>query len=175
VQMAGKTGTAQVVGLNIGNGKVGAWKHRDHGHFICFAPFDAPRYACAVLVQHGGGSGAAYPIARDVMTYLFDQQKAWDALLPMEKAWGGTPQQRMAARYQSYAAQYGPNVPRVPDADQAVQQVEAADARAGDAPAPIESTAAAPAPEPGAEQPPLTAPLTAPPAPAATPIPGPLP
>jgi penicillin-binding protein 2 len=32
VQMAGKTGTAQVVGLNIGNGKGGLWKHRDHGH-----------------------------------------------------------------------------------------------------------------------------------------------
>ncbi|MFX9649751.1 penicillin-binding transpeptidase domain-containing protein, partial [Acinetobacter baumannii] len=29
VQMAGKTGTAQVVGLNIGNGKGGLWKHRD--------------------------------------------------------------------------------------------------------------------------------------------------
>jgi penicillin-binding protein 2 len=40
IQMAGKTGTAQVVGLNMngGNGKIGAWKHRDHGHFICFAP-----------------------------------------------------------------------------------------------------------------------------------------
>jgi penicillin-binding protein 2 len=87
------------------------------------------------------------------MTYLFDEQKAWDVLLPMEKAWGGTPQQRMAAKYQSYAAQYGPNVPKVPDADQAVQLLEAADARAGNAPSPIESTAAAPAPEPGAEIP----------------------
>ncbi|MGG2334318.1 penicillin-binding transpeptidase domain-containing protein, partial [Salmonella enterica] len=42
VQMAGKTGTAQVVGLNYGNGKGGQWKRRDHGHFICFAPFDKP-------------------------------------------------------------------------------------------------------------------------------------
>ncbi len=158
VQMAGKTGTAQVVGLNVGNGKGGSWKNRDHGHFICFAPFDAPRYACAVLVQHGGGSGAAYPIARDVMTYLFDQQKAWDVLLPMEAGWGGTPQQRMAAKYASYAAQYGPNVPKVPDADQAVQQVEAADASAGNAPSPIESTAAAPAPEPPAETPTIATP-----------------
>ena len=29
--------------------------------FICFAPFDKPRYACAVVIEHGGGSGAAYP------------------------------------------------------------------------------------------------------------------
>jgi penicillin-binding protein 2 len=175
--MAGKTGTAQVVGLNVGNGKGGAWKNRDHGHFICFAPFDAPRYACAVLVQHGGGSGAAFPIARDVMTYLFDQQKAWDVLLPLEAAWGGTPQQRMAAEYQSYAAKYGPNVPRVPDADAAVQQVEAADARAGTAPAPIESTAASPAPEPTAEVPPTVAPAApaASPSPAVTASPGPAP
>lgn len=174
VQMAGKTGTAQVVGLNIGNGKVGSWKHLDHGHFICFAPFDAPRYACAVLVQHGGGSGAAYPIARDVMTYLFDEQKAWDVLLPMEAKWGGTPQQRMAAEYQSYAAKYGPNVPKVPDADAAVQQVEAADARAGNAPTPIESTAAAPAPEPVAELP-VPAPTATPVSPAIAATPGPVP
>jgi hypothetical protein len=113
VEMAGKSGTAQVVGLNIGNGKGGLWRHRDHGHFICFAPFDKPRYACAVLVEHGGGSGAAMPIARDVMTYMFDQQKAWDALSKLEAGWGGTPQQRQAARYRSYAAQYGVRAPAV--------------------------------------------------------------
>jgi penicillin-binding protein 2 len=113
VQMAGKTGTAQVVGLNVGSGKGGIWKHRDHGHFICFAPFDKPRYACAVVVQHGGGSGAAYPVARDVMTFLFDPTKAMDMLLEMEKGWGGTPQERMAAKYASYSAQYGVKAPVV--------------------------------------------------------------
>jgi penicillin-binding protein 2 len=59
VLMAGKTGTAQVVGLNVANGKSGVWKYRDHGHFIAFAPFDKPKYACAVVIEHGGGSGAA--------------------------------------------------------------------------------------------------------------------
>ena len=147
VQMAGKTGTAQVVGLNVGNGKGGQWKHRDHGHFICFAPFDKPRYACAVLVEHGGGSGAAYPIARDVMTFLFDRQKAWDVLLDMEKDWGGTPQQRMAARYASYAAQYGANAPRVGDDDSAVARAESA-ADTAPSPQPVASDAAAPPPEP---------------------------
>ena len=147
VQIAGKSGTAQVVGLNFGNGKGGAWKHRDHGHFICFGPVDNPRYACQVLVEHGGGSGAAMPIAKDVMTYLFDEQKAWEALLPMEAAWGGTPQQRMAAKYRTFSSQYGGGAPRVGDGDAAVAQAEAADARPS-VPQPVQSDAVSPAPEP---------------------------
>lgn len=150
VQLAGKSGTAQVVGLNIGNGKGGLWRHRDHGHFICFAPFDKPKYACAVLVEHGGGSPAAMPIARDVMTYLFDQQKAWDALLPLEAGWGGTPQQRQASKYRSYAAQYGVRAPEVDSDDAIARQSEEA---AKPAPQPIQSDAASPAPEPQAEAP----------------------
>ncbi len=96
VLLAGKTGTAQVVGLNFGNGKNVQWKYRDHGLFICFAPFDNPRYACAAVIEHGGGSGAAYPVARDVLTYLYDKQKAMDSLLGLEKQWGGDIEQRMA-------------------------------------------------------------------------------
>ena len=98
VLMAGKTGTAQVVGLNVGGGKGGQWKYRDHGLFIFFAPFDKPRYAGAVVIEHGGGSGAAYPIARDVMTFLFDPAKGLEALHALEKQWGGTAQQRLDAR-----------------------------------------------------------------------------
>ncbi len=96
VLLAGKTGTAQVVGLNFGNGKNVQWKYRDHGLFICFAPFDNPRYACSVVIEHGGGSGAAYPVARDVLTYLYDKQKAMDSLLVLENQWGGDIEQRMA-------------------------------------------------------------------------------
>ena len=147
VQITGKSGTAQVVGLNFGNGKGGEWKHRDHGHFICFGPFDNPRYACQVLVEHGGGSGAAMPIAKDVMTYLFDQQKAWEALLPLEAGWGGTPLQRMDAKYKTFSAQYGVSAPRVSNGDEAVAKVEAEAAQP--TPQPIQSDAAAPAPEPG--------------------------
>jgi penicillin-binding protein 2 len=114
VLLAGKTGTAQVVSLNVGGGKGGQWKHRDHGLFICFAPFDNPRYACAVVIEHGGGSGAAYPIARDVMTFLFDPAKAMDALLGFEKQWGGNAQQRLDKRYAAYAAAAGIDVPQPP-------------------------------------------------------------
>jgi penicillin-binding protein 2 len=167
VQMAGKTGTAQVVGLNIGNGKGGAWKHRDHGHFICFAPFDKPRYACAVVVEHGGGSGAAYPIARDVMTYLFDQTKAMAVLEDFEKQWGGNVQQRMAAKYNVYAAQYGGVAPAAPDEEQASQEVEA-DNKPVAEPTAAQTDAAPPAPEPTPD--PGARPA---PAPAPTPTPSP--
>ncbi len=113
VLMAGKTGTAQVKALTS-RGHIADWKSRDHSHFICYAPTDAPRYAMHVLVEHGGfGASAAAPIAKDVMTYLFDPGKAWDTLLAKEKAWGGTPAERMAAKYQAFVAQYGTSAPQV--------------------------------------------------------------
>lgn len=105
VLMAGKTGTAQVVSLSVSNGKRSApWKYRDHGLFICFAPFDNPRYACSVVIEHGGGSGAAYPVARDVLTFLYDREKAMDVLTGLEKSWGGTIQQRMDINMAAYRA-----------------------------------------------------------------------
>jgi penicillin-binding protein 2 len=71
IKMAGKTGTAQSQGYGGGtgaHGAVGEWKKRDHAWFICFAPYDEPRYAMSVLVEHGGfGAGAAAPRAREIM------------------------------------------------------------------------------------------------------------
>ncbi len=70
ILMAGKTGTAQVRNYDSGGsrGKGGTWGLRDHGLFVAFAPIDAPRYAIAVIVQHGmGGSTAAAPRAREIM------------------------------------------------------------------------------------------------------------
>jgi penicillin-binding protein 2 len=70
ILMAGKTGTAQVRNYDKGGsrGKGGTWHLRDHGLFVAFAPIDAPRYAIAVVVQHGmGGSTAAAPRAREIM------------------------------------------------------------------------------------------------------------
>ena len=67
MRMGGKTGTSQVRSTVVNNADV-PWEQRDHALFVCFAPFDTPRYAVAVLVEHGGGgSKAAAPIARDVM------------------------------------------------------------------------------------------------------------
>jgi penicillin-binding protein 2 len=129
VQIAGKTGTAQVVSLSISNGRTGPWKYRDHGLFIFFAPFDNPRYAGAVVIEHGGGSGAAYPIARDVTTFLFDPTKGMEALTALEKQWGGTAQQRLEARYATYAAERGAEVRRAPRRDEEIFDRVEAEAR----------------------------------------------
>jgi penicillin-binding protein 2 len=126
VLMAGKTGTAQVVSLSVASGKTGPWKYRDHGLFIFFAPFDKPRYAGAVIIEHGGGSGAAYPIARDVTTFLFDPAKGLEALHGMEKQWGGNAQQRLAARYAALASEAGIDVPApAPDMATLTRRVDA--------------------------------------------------
>ena len=126
IKMAGKTGTAQVVSLSVSDGKSGPWKYRDHGLFIFFAPFDKPKYAGAVVIEHGGGSGAAYPIARDVMTFLFDPVKGMEALRPLEEQWGGTAQERLDAKYRAYAAAAGELVEPVPlRAEQIFEQVDA--------------------------------------------------
>ena len=105
IAMAGKTGTAQVRGLNTGNGKAGTWKFRDHGLFVGFAPVDNPRYAAAVVIEHGmGGSRAAAPVAKDFMTFLFDREKAMEALTTFEAGWGGTIKERMDRDYAAWKA-----------------------------------------------------------------------
>ena len=149
VLMAGKTGTAQVVGLNMGSGKGGQWKYRDHGLFVFFAPFDKPKYAGAVVIEHGGGSGAAYPIARDVMTFLFDPAKGLEALHALEQQWGGTAQQRLDARYAAFAAESGQAVERLPRSDAEMLARVDAEARAAASQAEVLATAATdPRPEP---------------------------
>jgi penicillin-binding protein 2 len=149
VLMAGKTGTAQVVSLSVGSGKGGLWKHRDHGLFIFFAPFDKPRYAGAVVIEHGGGSGAAYPIARDVMTFLFDPAKGLEALHALEEQWGGTAQQRLDASYARYAAAAGIDVPPAPvDFATVAREVDAEARAAARQPTAAATDAIAPAPEP---------------------------
>ena len=75
MQMAGKSGTSQVRNISAAERENGVvanndlpWKQRDHALFVAFAPVDAPRYAVAVVVEHGGGgSSAAAPIVRDAM------------------------------------------------------------------------------------------------------------
>jgi penicillin-binding protein 2 len=76
VQMAGKTGSAQVRRVSRELREHGhfrsadlPWEFRPHALFICFAPYDAPRYALAVVVEHGNaGADVAGPLARDIMT-----------------------------------------------------------------------------------------------------------
>jgi len=75
-EMAGKTGTSQVRRITMAERAAGItknrdlpWRRRDHALFVAFAPVDNPRYACSVVVEHGGGgSKVAAPIARDILT-----------------------------------------------------------------------------------------------------------
>jgi penicillin-binding protein 2 len=72
IQMAGKTGTAQVRSFDKGvsrDSKDVRWRLKDHNLFVAFAPYDDPRYAVSVIIEHGGlgGGTAGAPRAREVM------------------------------------------------------------------------------------------------------------
>jgi len=75
MEMGGKTGTAQVKRISMAERRAGQlsqediiWKHRHHALFVGYAPTSNPRYACSVVVEHGGsGSGAAAPLARYIL------------------------------------------------------------------------------------------------------------
>lgn len=80
-QISGKTGTAQVISLEakermekqLKDGEKLADKYQNHGIFVGFAPYDIPRYAIAVVVEHGGGgSVSAAPLAIDILKYIID-------------------------------------------------------------------------------------------------------
>ncbi len=74
LKIAGKTGTAQVVRMKerIKDIETIPYRFRDHGLFAGFAPYDDPKIAVAVVVEHGGfGSSSAAPVALNVIkTYL---------------------------------------------------------------------------------------------------------
>ena len=79
MRMAGKSGSAQVRRMSayerehhIHSDSL-PWKDRDHALFVAYAPVEAPRYACAVIVEHGNhGADAAGPVVRDL---LWEAQK----------------------------------------------------------------------------------------------------
>jgi penicillin-binding protein 2 len=75
MEMAGKTGTAQVRRITLSERAAGVkknedmpWEQRDHALFLGFAPVHDPAYAVAVVIEHGGGgSKIAGPIAHDIL------------------------------------------------------------------------------------------------------------
>ncbi len=105
VQLAGKTGTAQVRRISMAERRRGVlsdyatpWRLRDHSLFVGFAPVENPIYACATILEHSGHIVTSAPIARDVLTFLFDPDRARATLAPMEEKWGGDIATRMAAQ-----------------------------------------------------------------------------
>jgi penicillin-binding protein 2 len=90
VQLAGKTGSSQVRRVSRwarehGNFKSAnlPWEFRPHALFVCFAPYDAPRYAVSVVVEHGNaGAEVAAPLARDIMEDTLSRDPARRGVAP---------------------------------------------------------------------------------------------
>ncbi len=116
VKMGGKTGTAQVRRITMAERARGVrsnaslpWKFRDHALFIGFAPVENPRYAAACIIEHGGwGAGAAAPVVRDALTYLYDPEKAMATLHSLEAGWGGDIHTRMQKKRDAWMAAHDP-------------------------------------------------------------------
>ncbi len=100
-KLAGKTGTSQVRNITAAERARGVfrnedlpWERRDHALFVGYAPYDSPKYAVSVVVEHGGGgSRAAAPVARDVL--LFAQ---YDGVPPLE-AYPSSQRERIKTMY----------------------------------------------------------------------------
>ena len=118
VQIAAKTGTAQVRRITMAERASGVLKNgqlpfklRDHALFVCFAPADNPRYAAAVVLEHNGHTVRSLDtpgIGRDIMTYLLDRDRAVATLAELEPSWGGDIATRMAAEAATYKAAQAP-------------------------------------------------------------------
>ena len=80
IKMSGKTGTTQVRRITLKERAAGIkkdedlpWKYRNHAWFMAYAPHDKPKYAIAVIVEHGSsGSGVAAPIASKILEAAID-------------------------------------------------------------------------------------------------------
>jgi len=75
IRMAGKTGTAQVRRITKAERAKGGklaedtpWEERDHALFVAYAPADAPRYAAALVIEHGGSGASAALVSKEIMT-----------------------------------------------------------------------------------------------------------
>ena len=115
VSLGAKTGTAQVRRITMAERAGGVrsnaslpFKMRDHALFICFAPVENPRYAAAVVLEHGGHTVTNLDtpgIGRDIITYLLDRDRALKSLAEVEPTWGGDIATRLAAETAAYKSQ----------------------------------------------------------------------
>jgi penicillin-binding protein 2 len=84
IQLAGKTGSSQVRRVSRKQRESGTfdsknlpWEFRPHALFVAYAPYEQPRYALAVVIEHGNAGGtAAAPLARDIMTEVLRRDPA---------------------------------------------------------------------------------------------------
>ncbi len=106
MQMAGKTGSTQVRRVSRDQREHGfksenmPWEFRPHALFVAFAPYDAPRYALSVVVEHGNaGAATAGPVARDIMTDVLTRDPVMHREAPQRVA--DTPAPGAMERYGS--------------------------------------------------------------------------
>ena len=81
-QFAGKTGTAQVKKITEKERELDLktfeipYDQRDHALYVAFGPYENPRYALSVIVEHGGnGSTTAAPMAKELFKLIIDRHK----------------------------------------------------------------------------------------------------
>ena len=78
IKFAGKTGTSQVRRISLSEResddfreKEQEWKNRDHALFVGYMPYDDPKYAISIIIEHGGsGASTAAPIAKQIFNYI---------------------------------------------------------------------------------------------------------
>lgn len=121
IELAGKTGTAQVRRITTAERRTGVlgdgalpFRLRDHSLFVGYAPAAQPRYAVSVVLEHSGHIYTAAPIASDILSWLFDRDKAMARLEPLEKEWGGDIRTRMATQWTAFQAAQAAPVTSVP-------------------------------------------------------------
>lgn len=109
MRMVGKTGSSQVFTITQAERDAGIrrqdqlpWNRRDHGLFVCYAPDVEPRYAVSVVVEHGGGSSSASPIARDIIL------AAQNGGIPPIDAYPRAQRNRITSMIRDIEAQIGP-------------------------------------------------------------------
>jgi penicillin-binding protein 2 len=91
-QYAGKTATSQVKRITEEQRELELdtqdipYEDRDHAIFIAFAPYENPRYAISVLIEHGGSGGkVAAPLAKKVVKLVIDRHKLREKIRKEER------------------------------------------------------------------------------------------
>lgn len=127
VTMAGKTGSAQVRRVSRWAREHGhfnsaelPWQYRPHALFICYAPYEAPRYALSVVIEHGNaGADVAAPLARDIMMQVLERDPGNRA-----RPWSAQPDPVVVASAQTAPQQPGAPATPVPAQAQSDSETE---------------------------------------------------
>jgi penicillin-binding protein 2 len=92
--VAGKTGTAQVIQRKEGRSESSSPDLQDHAWFACFAPAGRPQITVVAMIEHGGhGGAAAAPVARKVLEAFYGRKKAGPSPFQLARQTSPVPQE----------------------------------------------------------------------------------